>query len=105
MAVALFLYAAISIGGSLGQSPTRARDFQPPIFSQGTQAELNTQASPLLVATGGEALRGGLPPETSVRAPVIGIQRFADAEPGVGAAEASEQPQTCRIKLCPRPQR
>ncbi len=105
MAVALFLYAAISIGGSLGQSPTRARDFQPPIFSQGTQTELNAQAAPRQVATGGGSLRGGLPPETSVRPPVIGIQRFADAEPGVGAAAASQQPQTCGSKQCPRPQR
>ena len=101
----LLVFSAASLGDSLGQSPTRARDFQPPIFSQGTQTELNGQAAPLPVATGRESLRGGLPPETSVRAPVIGIQRFADAEPGVGAAEASEQPQTCRIKLCPRPQR
>lgn len=63
------------------------------------------QALPPAAGASGVPSAAVAPVDTVGRTVGVGVQRFADAGPGVGSSAATQAVQSCIPKLCPRPQR
>ncbi len=108
--VALAIAAATSLSFGSGQLPKHAWDRHPTTITQQGHSESHSRVGALnqvqlteetTAPAGGEPSRG-VPQEGS---PGIGIQRFADADPGTLGLEAQQAVPNCLPKRCPRPQR
>ncbi len=107
---ALAIAAATSLSFGSGQLPKHALGGHPTTITRQGQSESHSRAGALnqvqlteetTAPISGEP-SGGVPQEGS---PGIGIQRFADAEPGTLGLEARQAVPNCLPKRCPRPQR
>lgn len=111
LVVAVAIYAAIALSDSLGQQTLRARDNRPTTVMQNSLRESLVPAGNSLgqavppLAAAGESSAAAAPQDGSGHSTGDGMQRFADAGPGIVLPEAQPRIQMCGPKRCPLLQR
>jgi len=101
LVLAALAIAAIIVLSYSGGRPTHVRDMHPITLTQQSQTESHPPAGALGQDVPRSAAVGESP---STRPTGIGIQRFADAEPGTTGPGAQQAVPSCGPKRCPRPQ-